>query len=47
MIQQIAIYIILALALAYVCYRIYINIKKKHACNKCELMKAAKKSKVV
>lgn len=45
MIQQIAIYIVLALALAYVFSRIYNSIKKKQACGKCALMEAAKKSK--
>jgi len=44
-IQQLAVYLILALALAYVCYRIYSGIKKKQACGKCALMEAAKKSK--
>lgn len=45
MIQQIAIYIVLAFALAYVFSRIYKSIKKKQACGKCVLMDEAKKSK--
>jgi predicted negative regulator of RcsB-dependent stress response len=45
MMQQIIIYIVLILALAYVGYRIYSSIKKKQACEKCELMKAVKKNK--
>lgn len=42
MLQQIAIYILLALASLYVIYRGYSNLKKKKACDKCELMNAAK-----
>ncbi len=44
MIQQIAIYIILALATSYVGYRIYGSLKKKQACEKCALMDAAKEA---
>jgi len=44
MIQQILIYVLVALATAYVGYRIYGSIKKKHACDKCGLMEAAKKA---
>lgn len=42
MIQQVIVYLILILAIAYVGYRFYLSIKKKQACEKCELMKAAK-----
>jgi hypothetical protein len=42
MIQTILVYIILAAACLYVGNRIYSSIKKKQACDKCELMKAAK-----
>ena len=45
MIQEILIYVLLATALAYVGYRIYDSIKKKHACDKCGLMEAAKEAK--
>ena len=45
MIQQIIIYALLTLAMGYVGYRIYSGIKKKQACEKCELMKAVKKVK--
>lgn len=41
MTQQIITYIILALACIYVSYRAYESLKKKKACGKCELMKAA------
>jgi hypothetical protein len=44
MIQQIITYLLVLSALAYVTYRIYGSIKKKQACGKCELMKAAKNS---
>jgi hypothetical protein len=44
MIQQIIIYILLTAAVGYVAYRIYSSIKKKHACDKCALMDAAKKA---
>ena len=44
MFQEILIYVILAGALAYVGYRIYDSVKKKHACDKCGLMEAAKKA---
>ena len=43
MIQEIIVYILLALAVVYVGYRIYSSIKKKQACDKCALMDAAKK----
>ncbi len=43
MTQELAVYILLTLALAYVVYRIYGSIKKQQACDKCELMKVAKK----
>jgi len=43
MIQQLIIYILLALATAYVGYRIYSSVKKKQACGKCVLMDEAKK----
>lgn len=42
MFQQIAVYILLLLALGYVGYRFYGSIKKKRACDKCGLMEAAK-----
>jgi hypothetical protein len=42
MIQQVIVYILLTLATAYVAYRFYGSIKKKQACDKCELMKIAK-----
>jgi hypothetical protein len=42
MFQQAAIYLILSAAIAYVAYRFYSSVKKKQACGKCELMKAAK-----
>lgn len=42
MIQQIIIYVLLALASIYVVYRGYENIKKQKTCGKCELMKMAK-----
>ncbi|MCX6295971.1 MAG: FeoB-associated Cys-rich membrane protein [Bacteroidetes bacterium] len=45
MIQQIFVYILLALASTYVGYRIYKSIKKKQACGKCALMEAAQKVK--
>lgn len=45
MTQQFITYIILALACVYVFYRAYKTLKKKEACGKCELMKAAKTSK--
>ena len=44
MIQEIIIYILLALASTYVGYRIYGSIKKKQACDNCGLMEAAKKA---
>jgi hypothetical protein len=44
MIQQIIIYFILAGSVSYVGCRIYSSIKKKHACDKCALMDAAKKA---
>jgi len=44
MIQEIAVYILVLLALCYVGYRFYASIKKKQACDKCELMKAVKKT---
>jgi len=45
MFQQSAVYILLSGALGYVGYRFYSSIKKKQACGKCELMKAAKEAK--
>jgi hypothetical protein len=42
MFQQAAIYLLLSAAVAYVGYRLYGSIRKKQACGKCELMKAAK-----
>ncbi len=45
MIQEIIVYIILGGACFYAGYRIYSSIKKKQACDKCELMKVAKEGK--
>lgn len=42
MLQQIIIYSLVLLASLYVIYRGYMNLKKKKACDKCELMKTAK-----
>lgn len=42
MLQQAAVYLILSGAIAYVSFRVYSSVKKKQACDKCELMKAAK-----
>lgn len=47
MIQSILVYCLLAVSLGYVAYRIYGTVKKKQACDKCELMKAAKASPLV
>lgn len=44
MIQELIIYILLALATTYVGYRIYSSIKKKQACGKCVLIDEAKKN---
>lgn len=44
MIQEIAVYGLLVLALTYVGYRLYSTLKKKQACGKCALMEAAQKS---
>jgi hypothetical protein len=44
MIQEVIVYILLALATAYVGKRIYDSIKKKQACAKCALMDIAKKT---
>ena len=44
MIQEIVVYGLLILALAYVGYRLYSSIKKKQACGKCALMEAAQKT---
>ena len=44
MIQQVIIYVLVALAVAYVGHRIYSSLKKKQACDKCGLMEAAKKA---
>ena len=41
MLQQLIIYIILALACFYVGYRFYRSVRKKQACDKCGLMQAA------
>ncbi len=43
MIQELAVYILLTIAFAYVGYRIYGSIKKKQACDKCALMDAVNK----
>jgi len=45
MMEQIALYTLLLLAIVYVAYRFYASIKKKQACDKCELMKAVKEHK--
>ncbi len=45
MFQEIVVYILLASSLSYIVYRIYVSIKKKHACEKCGLMEAAKEAK--
>ncbi|MEI6487988.1 MAG: hypothetical protein WCP52_03450 [Bacteroidota bacterium] len=45
MIQEIIMYVILAIATAYVVFRIYQSVKKKSACEKCALMDAAKEAK--
>ncbi len=42
MIQEIAVYIILACAVGYIGYRFYRSMKKQQACDKCGLMEAAK-----
>ena len=42
MLQTILTYILVLLAATYVGYRLYSSVKKKQACDKCELMKAAK-----
>jgi hypothetical protein len=42
MLQQSITYLILSGAVAYVVYRMYSAVKKKQACGKCVLMKAAK-----
>jgi hypothetical protein len=42
MIQQAVIYLILSGAVAYTGFRLYSSLKKKQACGKCVLMKAAK-----
>ncbi|MFL5763386.1 MAG: FeoB-associated Cys-rich membrane protein [Bacteroidia bacterium] len=44
MIQSAIIYIILVGACAYVGYRMYGQLKKNQACDKCALMEAAKKN---
>ncbi len=44
MIQEIAAYILLAIASTYVGFRVYGSIKKKQACGKCVLMQEAKKA---
>jgi hypothetical protein len=44
MIQEIAVYGLLILALSYVGYRLYSSLKKKQACGKCALMEAAQKT---
>jgi len=41
MLQEIAVYIILLAAIIYIAFRFYASIKKKQACDKCELMKTA------
>lgn len=45
MLQEIIVYTILAVAVGYVGYRFYGNMKKQSACGKCALMEAAKKAK--
>ncbi len=45
MTQEVLVYILLALASAYVGYRVYKSVKKKQACGKCVLMEAAQKVK--
>jgi hypothetical protein len=40
--QQALVYILLSGAVAYVCRLLYLRVKKQEACDKCELMKAAK-----
>lgn len=42
MVQQVITYVLVALSSFYVIYRSYENLKKKKACDKCELMKIAK-----
>jgi hypothetical protein len=42
MTQELASYILLAIATFYVGRRIYNSIKKKNACDKCSLMEATK-----
>jgi hypothetical protein len=42
MFQQSIVYVLLSGAIIYVSIRFYSSIKKKEACGKCELMKAAK-----
>jgi hypothetical protein len=44
MLQQSVSYLILSGAVAYVAYRMYSAVRKKQACGKCVLMKAAKSS---
>lgn len=46
MFEQLILLLILLLSIAYIGYRIYSSFKKKQACDKCELMKAAKKNKI-
>jgi uncharacterized membrane protein YebE (DUF533 family) len=43
MTQELVIYMLITIALAYVAYRIYNSFKKNQACGKCELMKVAQK----
>jgi len=38
MLQEIIVYILLLLAIAYVSFRVYSSIKRKQACDKCGLM---------
>jgi hypothetical protein len=45
MLQEVTVYIIIAVSLAYVANRIYGSIKKKQACDKCSLMEAVNKGK--
>jgi hypothetical protein len=42
MLQQLTTYLLVSLSAFYVIYRVYGNVKKKKACDKCELMKVAK-----
>ena len=45
MFQELGVGVLIIIALTYVVYRLYGSIKKKQACDKCELMQAVKKEK--